>query len=81
MEAITELEETVKPVLKSIDVELALCYRDRLETIDEQINLCKKELKHNPANTHIRHYLLAALQDKKQTLIELNPTAWGDKVE
>lgn len=77
MAAISELEELVKPGMDSINIELALCYRDRLETIDEQIKLCKKELEENPANTHIRRYLLAALQDKKQTLIELNALQLG----
>jgi len=71
MQAIAELEQVVEPGLHTIDVELELSYRDRLETIDEQIALCKKELKENPNNTHIRRYLLAALQDKKQTLMDL----------
>lgn len=72
MEAIAELEKVVEPGMNSLNIELALSYRDRLETIDEQIKLCKEELKDNPANTHIRRYLLAALQDKKQTLVELD---------
>lgn len=72
MNAIADLEQVVEPGLHSIDIEMALSYRDRLETIDEQIELCKKELKENPKNTHIRRYLLAALQDKKQTLMDLN---------
>lgn len=72
MKAIAQLEQVVEPGIHSMDVELALRYRDRLETIDEQIDLCKKELEENPKNTHIRRYLLAALQDKKQTLMDLN---------
>jgi hypothetical protein len=71
MKAIVELEEVVKPGMNSLNIELALCYRDRIETIDEQIELCKKEIRDNPNNTHIRRYLLAALHDKKQTLADL----------
>jgi len=77
MAAISELEETVKPGMTSLNIDLALNYRDRLETIDEQINRCKEELKLNPTNTHIRRYLLAAMQDKQQTLLELNELRRG----
>jgi hypothetical protein len=48
-----------------------LLYRDRLETIDAQIARCQEALAENPSNAHIRRYLLAALQDKKETLREL----------
>jgi hypothetical protein len=77
-QAITELEEIVKPKMASINIELVLNYKDRLETIDEQIKLCKEELKLNPANTHLRRYLLAALMDKKQTLIEIQKLNSGE---
>jgi hypothetical protein len=69
--AIRDLEEQADSSLASMDIELSLLYRDRLSTIDEQIRLCKEELEKNPANTHIRRYLLAALQDKKETLREI----------
>ena len=70
--AITDLEKTVSPKLSSLDQELNLLYRDRLETIDAQIERCKEALATNPANAHIRRYLLAALKDKKETLKEIN---------
>jgi hypothetical protein len=70
-EAIAELERAAQPQMAKLDVELMLLYRDRLETIDAQIARCKEALADNPSNAHIRRYLLAALQDKKETLREL----------
>jgi hypothetical protein len=69
--AIAELERVAQPQLAKMDMELMLLYRDRLETIEAQIERCKEALATNPANVHIRRYLLAALQDKKETLREL----------
>ena len=69
--AIEELEQVALPQLTQMDTDLMLLYRDRLETIDAQIDRCKEALASNPANAHIRRYLLAALQDKRQTLREL----------
>jgi len=71
VQAIAELEEQAGPVLAGMDVELALLYRDRLETIDTQIARLREAMTENPANAHIRQYMLAALQDKKETLTEL----------
>lgn len=70
-EAIAELEHAAMPQMAKLDAELMLLYRDRLETIDAQIARCKEALADNPSNAHIRRYLLAALQDKKETLREL----------
>ena len=70
-EAIAVLEQTALPQMAKLDAELMLLYRDRLETIDAQITRCKEALALNPTNAHIRRYLLAALQDKKETLREL----------
>ncbi len=69
--AIAELERVALPQMTKMDVELMLLYRDRLETIDAQIARCQEALATNPANAHIRRYLLTALQDKKETLQEL----------
>jgi hypothetical protein len=69
--AIAELEAVALPQMAKLDTDLMLLYRDRLETIEAQIERCKEALATNPANAHIRRYLLAALQDKKQTLKEL----------
>jgi hypothetical protein len=71
IQAITELEDQAGPKMSQMDFDLMLLYRDRLETIDIQISRCKEELTLNPANAHIRRYLLAALQDKKETLAEI----------
>jgi hypothetical protein len=71
MQAIEELEKKALPKMASLDLEMMLLYRDKLETIDAQIERCKEALASNPANAHIRRYLLAALQDKKGTLAEL----------
>ncbi len=71
MQAIEELEKKALPKMASLDLEMMLLYRDKLETINAQIERCKEALALNPANAHIRHYLLSALQDKKGTLAEL----------
>jgi len=70
-EAIAELEAVALPQMTRLDTDLMLLYRDRLETIDAQIARCQEALAANPGNAHIRRYLLAALQDKKETLREL----------
>jgi hypothetical protein len=71
VEAIEELEERILPKMADMNLELMLLYRDRLETIDEQIVRCREALSENPGNAHIRRYMLAALQDKTNTLKEL----------
>lgn len=71
MEAIRELEEQALSRMADMDLELEFLYRDRLETIDAQIARCQEALSSNPANGHIRRYLMAALQDKKDTLAEV----------
>lgn len=71
IQAIEELEKKALPKMASLDLEMMLLYRDKLETIDAQIERCKEALALNPANAHIRRYLISALQDKKGTLAEL----------
>jgi hypothetical protein len=71
VKAIEELERLVLPRMADMNLELTLLYRDKLETIDGQIEQCREALAGNPANAHIRRYMLAALQDKKQTLREI----------
>lgn len=67
-EAIEALEKQVIPSMQKMRPELALNFRDRLATIDQQIDMCREELKNNPANIHIRKYLMAALTEKRRTL-------------
>ncbi|MBN1222508.1 MAG: anti-sigma factor [Candidatus Aminicenantes bacterium] len=69
--AIEELEKNVRPKLADMDFEMMALYRERLETIDAQIERCRTALELNPANAHIRRYMLAALQDKKTTLVQI----------
>ena len=71
MRSIERLERVATVKMESFDLNLSLLYRDKLETIDSQIARCQDALQDNPANTHIRRYLLAALDDKKQTLKEI----------
>jgi hypothetical protein len=71
LEAIRELEKQVLPRMADMNLDLEFLYRDRLETIDAQIERCQEALSLNPANGHIRRYLMAALQDKKDTLMEV----------
>ena len=69
--AIEELEEIAGARMERMDAELALLYRDKIATIDTQIDRCLQALSGNPANTHIRRYLLLALRDKRETLEEI----------
>jgi hypothetical protein len=71
LKAIEALEKQAQPQLAGLDMELSFLYRDRLGTIDAQIRRCREALESNPANAHIRRYLIAALQDKKETLAEV----------
>ena len=72
--AIQDLEKQILPKMAEMDLELVFRYRDRLETIDAQIEQCQEDLAFNPANAHIRRFLMMALHDKKETLVEiLNP--------
>jgi len=74
MAAIQDLEKQALPKMAEMDLELVFRYRDRLETIDAQIEQCKEDLAFNPANAHMRRFLMIALHDKKETLDEiLNP--------
>ena len=69
--AIEELEQIAGERMQRMDAELALLYRDKIATIDTQIDRCLQALHGNPANTHIRRYLLLALRDKRETLEEI----------
>jgi hypothetical protein len=71
VQAIEELEKIALPKMSDMELELMLLYRERLETIDDQIVQCREALNQNPANAHIRRYMLSALQDKKMTLREI----------
>jgi len=74
--SIEKLQDRILPQLGDLGWELTLLYRDRMETIDEQILACKEALRENPGNVHIRTYMLAAFQDKKETLREIMNTSF-----
>ncbi len=74
LKAIEDLEKKSLPQMAKMDLELKYLYKDRLATIDAQIERCREALDTNPANAHVRRYMLAALQDKKETLAELLKT-------
>jgi hypothetical protein len=71
LKAIEDLENQALPRMVDLNLDLVFLYRTRLETIDAQIEQCREALALNPANAHIRRYLMAALQDKKETLVEV----------
>lgn len=71
MKAIQDLEKQALLRMADLNLDLVFLYRTRLETIDAQIEQCREALALNPANAHIRRYLMAALQDKKETLAEV----------
>ena len=71
MEAIEALAREARPKLEAMDIQMMSLYRDKLAMIDAQIARCREALDSNPANAHIRGYLLAALQDKRQALAEM----------
>ena len=71
---IRRLEGDVEPQMADLGLDLMLLYRDRLEVIDEQILSCREALTENPGNAHIRRYMLAAFQEKEDTLREILKT-------
>jgi len=77
LKAIEDLQGKIEPVLNGMDGDLARLYRERLDVIDDQIAECRQALEENPQNGHIRRYLLAALQDKKETLLEIRSSRTG----
>lgn len=71
LESIEALEAATQEKLATMDLNLMLLYRDKLEMVDAQIAECKEALSDNPANAHINKYLFAALKEKKETLKEI----------
>lgn len=68
--AIASLESQARPKIAAMVPEEMSLYEDKLAVIDAQIVRCREALASNPGNAHIRGYLLAALQDKRQTLAD-----------
>jgi len=71
LDAINQLENLAYYQLDDTTEPLAQLYRNKLSLIDRQIQNCQEALESNPANSHIRQYLMAALQDKQKTLEEI----------
>jgi hypothetical protein len=70
-DAISDLENLAYAQLDETTEPLAQLYRNKLSLIDRQIHNCRDALDSNPANSHIRNYLIAALQDKQKTLEDI----------
>ena len=66
--AIKDLESKAAPKLAQMDFSQLALYKDRLQTIDAQIERCREAAAANPWNAHVRKYMLAALRDKQDTL-------------
>jgi hypothetical protein len=69
-QAITALERQAGPKIEAMDLQMGSLYRDKLATINAQIEKCREALASNPGNAHIRRYLLAALRDKREALAD-----------
>jgi hypothetical protein len=70
LSAIESLERQARPRIAAMDFRDMSLYKDKLAVIDAQIGKCREALASNPGNAYIRRYLLAALQDKRQTLAD-----------
>ena len=77
--AIEALEKLARPKIDAMNLQMVSLYRDKLATIDAQLEKCREALESNPANAHIRRYLLAALEDKQQTLAALAGSLYTTK--
>ena len=71
VDAINDLENLAYDEIENTTEPLAQLYRNKLSLIDQQIRNCQEALENNPANSHIRQYLMAALQDKHKTLKDI----------
>ena len=71
LRAIESLERQAGPKLAAMDLQEMSLYKDKLSVINTQIVKCRVALDSNPGNAHIRRFLLAALQDKRQTLSDV----------
>jgi hypothetical protein len=71
IQAIQELEKIALPHMADLNLELNFLFRDRLDTIDAQIKQCREALEFNRANVHMRRHLMIALQEKRETLVEV----------
>jgi len=68
IQTIEDLEKNVQFSLNNGNIDQQLRYKEYLETVNSQIIEYYQALDKNPANTHIRNYLIQALKDKKQVL-------------
>lgn len=69
--AINQLENLAGKKLSQIPEPLAQLYNNKLQLINAQIANCRKALEKNPANAHVRKYLLAVLKEKENTLSQI----------
>jgi len=71
LQALESLEARAENRLQNTDDQLTSLYKQKLDVIDQQIKRCRNALEYNPANAHIRRFLLAALETKQNTLYEI----------
>lgn len=69
--AINQLEDLAGEKLSQIPEPLAQLYSNKLQLINAQIANCRNALEKNPANAHVRKYLLAVLREKENTLTQI----------
>lgn len=70
LRTIEDLEKNVQFTLNEDNIDEQFRYKEYLETMNSQIRDYHDALTKNPANAHIRNYLIKALRDKKQILKE-----------
>lgn len=70
IEKIKNLENKVQFSLNEGNIDQQLRYKEYLNTVNSQIKDYQQALDENPANTHIRNYLIRSLNDKKKVLKE-----------
>lgn len=69
--AINQLENLAGEKISQSPDPLAQLYKNKLQLINAQIANCRNALKKNPANAHVRKYLLAVLKEKENTLTQI----------
>lgn len=72
--AINDLEKEALSNLDALPEDMGPLYSAKLTLLNEQIELCRSKLEVNPANIHLNKYMLAALNEKKETLKEILTT-------
>jgi hypothetical protein len=70
-QAIDKLDAQARPQLDKASTPLIASYREKLQVLDSAIADLKSQAGINPANSHLRHQLLAMYREKQATLEEV----------